>query len=565
MSHLAYLKRRPAQTPKRFAGWCQLHLTAVAACAMVFLVGCANSGLLPTTPTPKSDTPLAAVETGVSGIDFGRCLERRNVACFSAGSMTTRVNSSAIGAPLNLVAAVTGTTVTLSWGAPIDEIASAFLIEAGSAPGAADLANITTGNSTTTFVATNVPVGLYFVRLRAIGPSGIGPVSNEVTVVVGSAPTAPSPGGGLVGGKVAAALTDDPRIPAIVVGVDGSMLSVVMNNGAVAGAILRTPSGDQVAVMVGPDGLPSLALLNETIVVYGNYTSTTVDVAIIAPNGRTIIRGVTRPAVPAASVVANALASGALNLSLATLLRAGTILMSGVTCGGAFLAAPQTLGASLVAASACTTLVVEAYSLYSESNNPVLEGSRQAMGTVNALIRCANITNPAACALFLANFAYNVSQDYIASKQPEIDAFKRELVISATHLVIRNDSPTYLGRVNVYAFPNQDCDIYTCRSDLGVRLILASGHVDPGQQISVDYPPIRVPGIHTLRVDISGYDGSRYTPGYYTITLPTRFQFRTIATDLGPRRLLAGSTHSDVLGPFPTGPGVHMYTFQLMP
>jgi hypothetical protein len=59
-----------------------------------------------------------------------------------------------------------------------------------------NLANFATGNAATTFTATNVGAGTYFVRVLAANGSGVGPPSNEVALVVlagcNGAPTPPS-------------------------------------------------------------------------------------------------------------------------------------------------------------------------------------------------------------------------------------------------------------------------------------------------------------------------------------------------------------------------------------
>jgi hypothetical protein len=86
-----------------------------------------------------------------------------------------------------------GSTVNVSWAMPTTGgQVSGFRLEAGSGPGLANLAVIQMGS--TSFVATGVPAGTYYLRVRGVGPGGIGPPSAEVTVVVGGcvAPSAPS-------------------------------------------------------------------------------------------------------------------------------------------------------------------------------------------------------------------------------------------------------------------------------------------------------------------------------------------------------------------------------------
>ena len=88
-------------------------------------------------------------------------------------------------APSGLAGAVAGSMVTLYWTAPSsgDPVAS-YVIEAGSSAGSRDLANFTTGSVATSYVATSVPAGSYFVRVRATNTGGASTPSNEIVVTV---------------------------------------------------------------------------------------------------------------------------------------------------------------------------------------------------------------------------------------------------------------------------------------------------------------------------------------------------------------------------------------------
>ena len=89
------------------------------------------------------------------------------------------------GPPTALLANVAGAMVTLIWSAPLSGGAvSTYVIEAGSSPGAANLANFGTNSASTSYVASGVGPGTYFVRVRGSNSGGSGPPSNEVTVVV---------------------------------------------------------------------------------------------------------------------------------------------------------------------------------------------------------------------------------------------------------------------------------------------------------------------------------------------------------------------------------------------
>jgi hypothetical protein len=90
--------------------------------------------------------------------------------------------------PTGLQANVIGSTVILTWNAAAG--ATSYVIEAGSAPNASNLANFDTGNAATNFTALQVPAGLYFVRVRGRNACGTDGASNEIAVIVGGS-TAP--------------------------------------------------------------------------------------------------------------------------------------------------------------------------------------------------------------------------------------------------------------------------------------------------------------------------------------------------------------------------------------
>ena len=98
------------------------------------------------------------------------------------------------GAPSGLTGSTVGSTLNLSWTAPANgEPPTAYIIEAGSAPGWSDLANFSTGNTSTSFVGTGVPTGEYHLRVRSTNSHGTSSPSNEIRLIVGTVlPGAPS-------------------------------------------------------------------------------------------------------------------------------------------------------------------------------------------------------------------------------------------------------------------------------------------------------------------------------------------------------------------------------------
>ena len=73
-------------------------------------------------------------------------------------------------------------TVSFVWNASPD--ATTYLIEAGSTPGAVNVASSNLGSSATSFTATGVGGGTYYVRVRAQNSCGTSGASNEVSLIV---------------------------------------------------------------------------------------------------------------------------------------------------------------------------------------------------------------------------------------------------------------------------------------------------------------------------------------------------------------------------------------------
>jgi hypothetical protein len=83
--------------------------------------------------------------------------------------------------PTNLRSAGSGPNVLLAWNAPTTgSVPAGYVIEAGSAPGLANLAVLPVGNVTS--FQTIAPPGTYYVRVRAINAAGSSVASNEIVV-----------------------------------------------------------------------------------------------------------------------------------------------------------------------------------------------------------------------------------------------------------------------------------------------------------------------------------------------------------------------------------------------
>ncbi len=111
------------------------------------------------------------------------------------------------GAPQSLTAASSGVTAQLSWqppasGGPL----TSYLLEAGSAPGATDLAQVPLGGGQTALQASAAP-GVYHVRVRAQNQCGVSAPSNEVLVTLQASCSRPGPMGPLQFSRSGSAVT----------------------------------------------------------------------------------------------------------------------------------------------------------------------------------------------------------------------------------------------------------------------------------------------------------------------------------------------------------------------
>lgn len=92
--------------------------------------------------------------------------------------------TAAPGAPGGLTFSLAGRQVTLSWSAPTTGgVPTEYVIEAGTAPGLANLAALPTGN-TALGLTIGAPPGTYYVRIRARNACGTSAVSNEQVIGV---------------------------------------------------------------------------------------------------------------------------------------------------------------------------------------------------------------------------------------------------------------------------------------------------------------------------------------------------------------------------------------------
>lgn len=165
--------------------------------------GAATSFLLEAGGSPGTTAavlPAASTSLFVAGPPIGTFYVRVravNAAGTSPASaeLTLRIGSGGNGlpgAPMNLVASMSGGRLTMTWSAPASgPLPIGYVVEAGSSGGLSNIAVVPV--STRSFVFDGVPPGFYFLRVRARTAAGDGPASAEAMIVVGLVATPPSP------------------------------------------------------------------------------------------------------------------------------------------------------------------------------------------------------------------------------------------------------------------------------------------------------------------------------------------------------------------------------------
>ena len=165
--------------------------TLVAACSGTAAPGAPSASASRVGATSSVTQNLHVDFAPAAMVDLALCLAgQRATGCFSSAHTFIRTSlaaATAPTAPINLSTIAVGSSVTLTWSAPVSaDPVTTYVIEAGSGPGLANLANFTTNSTATTFSASGIGAGTYYVRVRAQNGGGTGPASNESILVVGA-------------------------------------------------------------------------------------------------------------------------------------------------------------------------------------------------------------------------------------------------------------------------------------------------------------------------------------------------------------------------------------------
>ncbi len=120
--------------------------------------------------TFRADVPQGTYYVRIRAVnDFGESEPTADLRLTAPG---------APAAPTALTESGSGSTVNLRWTAASG--ATDYILEAGTGPGLTNIVSVRLGNVTQ--VTTSAPPGTYYVRIRGLNASGVGPASNEVVV-----------------------------------------------------------------------------------------------------------------------------------------------------------------------------------------------------------------------------------------------------------------------------------------------------------------------------------------------------------------------------------------------
>jgi hypothetical protein len=134
----------------------------------------------------NSTATTAAVGNVPAGTYYVR-VRAQNAAGTSGPSPEAQVTVGACappGAPGTLSGSASNQTVNLAWSAPASGVTQGYRLLVGSAPGLSNLLVADYAASVTALVAPGIAYGTYYTRVAATNVCGVGPVSNEVTLVV---------------------------------------------------------------------------------------------------------------------------------------------------------------------------------------------------------------------------------------------------------------------------------------------------------------------------------------------------------------------------------------------
>ncbi|MGE4225915.1 MAG: hypothetical protein AB7I23_21420 [Vicinamibacterales bacterium] len=139
-------------------------------------------------PTDVSGGAVSVIDTSATAVLFGGLLNDLDGISIGAVLYPEAGLTGTPPAPTTPTALVRGSQLTLDWGAPpLGARPTAYVIEGGTGPGLANLANFNTGSTATEFAIGGLGPGTYYVRMRAATGFGVSAATAEQAFDVGVA------------------------------------------------------------------------------------------------------------------------------------------------------------------------------------------------------------------------------------------------------------------------------------------------------------------------------------------------------------------------------------------
>lgn len=223
--------------------------------------------------------------------------------------------------------------------------------------------------------------------------------------------------------------TTDSKFPYIAVHKEGSCLLIEKGSDAeVAGIVFFNNLNKGFYVKANANGLPSLAVVGDIVLVYENYTSTTVDIAVILPNKQ--IQIIKNVKFGTQNFLYNGLSKAQSTALLSSNLRTAGVLLSIASCTFSAVSAIVTVGVfGPLAAFACGSALLNAALYVTQTNNQALQTSGDAFSYAAGAIGCGGGDAFACVGLCL-----EVTRDITVASESNIVSRSNEINLASSSL-----------------------------------------------------------------------------------------------------------------------------------